>query len=139
MKEKRIKSYMKVEKLVIGNTYYITLGNKAHNFKVCTLLEIVGKNSVMLKDKKGKCFRCSANRLHKSADKAVMGSKSKERAMQYMNEKRQKETESLVDKNIQNKVKQLGHSAYATMEKNKYIVRGYKITKSFNTLDNEIP
>jgi len=125
---------LKVEKLVIGNTYYITLGNKARNFKVCTLVEIVGKKSVILKDKKGNCFRCSANRLHKSADKAVMGRKSKERAIQYMNEERQKKAERLVDKNIQNKIKQLGYSAYATMERDKYIVKGYEETKSFNTL-----
>lgn len=125
---------MKVDNLKIGNTYYVTIGNKAHSFKVGTLVEIVNKSSVILVDKKGKCFKCSANRLHKTADKAVMGKKSK-MARQYMNEEKQKEEESLIVNNVQDKVKKLGHSVYATMVKNKYVVKGYEQPITFSTLE----
>lgn len=91
---------MKVDNLKIGNTYYVTIGNKAHSFKVGTLVEIVNKSSAILEDKKGKRFKCSANRLHKTADKAVMGKKSKMAARQYMNEEKQKKEESLIDNNV---------------------------------------
>lgn len=126
---------MKIENLKIGNTYYITIGNKAHSFKVGTLVEIVNKSSVILENKKGKRFKCSVNRLHKTADKAVMGKKSKESAKQYMNELKQKEEEAFVDKSIQDKVKKLGHSVYATIEKNKYIVKGFEQPITFSNLE----
>ena len=112
---------MKIDNLVIGKTYYISTGNKQRNFKIGTLVEIVSKSSVIIEDRKGKRFRCSVNRLHKSPDKAVMGRKAKERERQYINEQKQKEEEKLIDKQVQNKVKKLGHSTYATIEKNKYI------------------
>ena len=133
--EKENYYYMKVDNLKIGNTYYVTIGNKAHSFKVGTLVEIVNKSSVILEDKKGKRFKCSANRLHKTADKAVMGKKSKMAARQYMNEEKQKKEESLIDNNVQDKVKKLGHSVYATMVKNKYVVKGYEQPITFSTLE----
>ncbi len=123
---------MKTDNLTIGRKYYISIGNKQRNFKIGTLVEIVNKSSVILEDKKGNRFKCSTNRLYKTADKAVMTRKAKERARQYMNEEKRKKAESLVDKNIQNRIKKLGHSAYATMEKNKYIVRGYEQTVALN-------
>lgn len=126
---------MKIKNLKIGNTYYVTIGNNAHSFKVGTLVEIVNKSSVMLEDKNGKHFKCSANRLHKTADKAVMGKKAKTDARQYMNEKKQKEEEVLVDKRVQNKIKKLGNSVYATMVKNKYVVKGHTQPITFNTLE----
>ena len=126
---------MKIENLKIGNTYYVTIGNKAHSFKVGTLVEIVNKSSVILENKKGQRFKCSANRLHKTADKAVMTRKAKNNARQYMNEIKQKEEERLVDKSIQDKVKKLGHSVYATMVKNKYVVKGYEQPISFGTIE----
>ncbi len=43
-----------------------------------------------------------------------------------MAELKQKEEESLVDKKIQSRIKQLGKSIYVTMVKNKYIVKGYE-------------
>lgn len=127
---------MKIEKLKIGKTYYVTVGNKrASSFKEGTLVEIVNKSTVILENAKGKRFKCSVNRLHKTADKAVVTRKAKESARQYMNEKKQKEEEVLVDKCVQDKIKKLGHSVYATMEKNKYIVKGYGQIISFATLE----
>ena len=42
-----------------------------------------------------------------------------------MNVKKQKDRENLVDKGVQDKIKKLGHSTFATIEQNKYMVVGY--------------
>lgn len=98
-------------------------------------IRILNNKKVLLEGKNKKLFQCSINKLHKVPYKAVAGYKARERVKQQMNEQKQKEKESLVDKNVQKKVKQLGHSVYATMENDKYVVRGYKQTVSFNTLE----
>ena len=69
---------------------------------------------------------CNTNKLHKSPDKAVRGRKAQERVRHEMNVKKQKDRENLVDKGVQDKIKKLGHSTFATIEQNKYMVIGYK-------------
>lgn len=83
------------------------------------------KKRVLLEHKSGKIFRCSINKLHTVPYKAVAGYKARERVKREMKEAEQRERENLVDKNVQKKVKKLGHSIYATKEKDKYIVIGY--------------
>lgn len=127
---------MKVENLTVGNTYYVSVTNYkgiATSFKIGKLVEIVNKSSVILEDKKGKQFKCAVKKIHKTADKAVQTKKGKQIARRYMNELKQKEEESLVDKKIQSRIKQLGKSIYVTMVKNKYIVKGYEQVVSFHT------
>lgn len=126
---------MKIEKLKIGNTYYLPARGCPTNYTSGVLVEIVSKNKVILEHKKGNRFSCNTNKLHKSPDKAVRGRKAQDRVRREMNELKQKERESLVDKEVQNKIKKLGRSVYATIENKKYIVRGYKETKTFTTLE----
>ena len=53
-----------------------------------------------------------------------------------MNEMEQKQKESLVDKEVQKKVKKLGHSTYATIQHGKYVVNGYRGNQPrFDTLE----
>ena len=117
---------MKIEKLRIGKTYYLPQRGCPTSYTSGVLIEIVSKNKVTLRNKKGELFSCSTNKLHKSPDKAVRGRKAQERVRHEINVKKQKERESLIDKEIQTKVKKLGHSTYATIEQNKYVVAGYK-------------
>lgn len=117
---------MKVEKLKIGKTYYLPQRGCPTNYTSGVLVEIVSKNKVTLRNKKGNLFSCSTEKLHKSPDKAVRGRKAQERVRHEINVKKQKERESLVDKDIQAKVKKLGHSTFATIGQNKYMVVGYK-------------
>lgn len=114
---------MKIEKLVVGNTYYIPHGT--WDYKKGVLIRILNNKKVLLEDKSGKVFQCSADRLHTVPYKAVAGYKARERVKQQMKVIEQRDKENLVDKNVQKKVKKLGHSIYATMEKDKYIVIGY--------------
>ena len=117
---------LKVEKLVIGKTYYIPQRGCPTNYASGVLVEIVSKNKVILENKKGNRFSCNTNKLHKAPDKAVRGRKAQERVRREMNELKRKERENLVDKEIQAKIKKLGHSTYATIDQNKYVVIGYK-------------
>ena len=117
---------MKVEKLKIGKIYYLPQRGCPTSYTSGVLVEIVSKNKVTLRNKKGELFSCSTNKLHKSPDKAVRGRKAQERVRHEINVKKQKERESLIDKEIQTKVKKLGHSTFATIEQNKYMVVGYK-------------
>lgn len=126
---------MKIEKLKIGNTYYLPQRGCPTNYTYGVLVEIVSKNTVILENKKGKRFSCNVYKLHKSPDKAVRGRKAQERVRREINESKQREREKLVDKKVQGKVKKLGRSVYATMEKEKYVVRGYKGNKTFTTLE----
>ena len=129
---------MKVENLTVGNIYYVSVTDYkgiATSFKVGKLVEIVNKSSVILEDRKGKQFKSAVKKLHKTADKAVQTKKGKQLAKQYMAELKQKEEESLVDKKIQRRIKQLGKSIYVTMVKNKYIVKGYEQSISFRTVE----
>lgn len=129
---------MKIENLKLGKIYYVSVTNHkglATSFKIGKLVEIVNKSSVILEDRKGKQFKCAVKKIHTTPEKAVQTRKTKQLAKQYMNELKQKEEESLVDKEIQSKIKQLGKSVYATMVKNKYIVKGYEQTLSFRTVE----
>lgn len=117
---------MKIEKLRIGKTYYLPQRGCPTSYTSGVLVEILSKNKVTLRNKKGQLFSCNTNKLHKSPDKAVRGRKAQERVRHEMNVKAQKERESLVDNEIQNKVKKLGHSTYATINGNKYVVAGYR-------------
>lgn len=117
---------MKIEKLRIGKTYYFPQRGCPTNYASGVLVEIVSKNKVILENKKGNRFSCNTNKLHKSPDKAVRGRKAQERVRREMNVLKQKERESLVDKKVQDKIKKLGHSTFATIEQNKYMVIGYK-------------
>ena len=129
---------MKIEKLKIGNTYYLPQRGCPTSYTSGVLVEIVNKNKVILRNKKGQLFSCSTNKLHKSPDKAVRGRKAQERVRHEINVKKQKDRESLVDKDIQAKVKKLGHSTFATIEQNKYMVIGYKGVPQprFNSLED---
>lgn len=117
---------MKIEKLKIGNTYYLPVRGCPTSYTYGVLVEIVSKNQIILENKKGNRFSCNTNKLHKSPDKAVRGRKAQERVRREMNELKQKERESLVDKRVQDKIKKIGHSTFATIEQNKYVVIGYK-------------
>ena len=117
---------MKIEKLKIGNTYYLPVRGCPTSYTYGVLVEIVSKNQIILENKRGNRFSCNTNKLHKSPDKAVRGRKAQERVRHEMNVKKQKDRENLVDKGIQDKIKKLGHSTFATIEQNKYMVIGYK-------------
>ena len=117
---------MKIEKLRIGKTYYLPQRGCPTSYTSGVLVEIVSKNKVILENKKGNRFSCNTNKLHKSPDKAVRGRKAQERVRHEINVKKQKERESLIDKEIKTKVKKLGHSTFATIKQNKYMVVGYK-------------
>ena len=117
---------MKIEKLRIGKTYYLPQRGCPTSYTSGVLVEIVSKNKVILENKKGNRFSCNTNKLHKSPDKAVRGRKAQERVRHEMNVKKQKDRENLVDKGVQDKIKKLGHSTFATIEQNKYMVVGYK-------------
>lgn len=116
---------MKIEKLKIGNTYYLPVRGCPTSYTYGVLVEIVSKNKVILENKKGNSFSCNTDKLHKSPDKAVRGRKAQERVRREMNEMEQKRKKSLVDKEVQKKVKKLGHSIYSTMDHEKYVVIGY--------------
>jgi len=75
---------MKVEKLIIGNTYYIPHGT--WNYKKGVLIGILDSKGVLLKDTKNKVFRCSVNKLHSMPYKAVKGYKARERVKQQFEE-----------------------------------------------------
>ena len=128
---------MKIEKLRIGKTYYLPQRGCPTSYTSGVLVEIVSKNKVILENKKGNRFSCNTNKLHKSPDKAVRGRKAQERVRHEMNVKKQKERENLVDKGVQDKIKKLGHSTFATIEQNKYMVIGYKGVSQprFDTLE----
>lgn len=85
---------MKVEKLVIGKTYYIPHGT--WNYKKGKLIEILDSKKVLLSDSKGKKFQCSINKLHAVPYKAVAGYKARERVKQQMKkmEKRKQTNQS---------------------------------------------
>lgn len=117
---------MKIEKLRIGKTYYLPQRGCPTSYTSGVLVEIVSKNKVILENKKGNRFSCNTNKLHKSPDKAVRGRKAQERVRHEMNVKKQKDRENLVDKEVQDKIKKLGHSTFATIEQNKYMVIEYK-------------
>lgn len=123
---------MKVENLKIGKTYYMpTTG-----FYTCgELIKITKDKKAVLKNKKGELITVSPNKLHNRADKAVVGKRQKDAARHAMKAKKQKERESLVDTEIQKKVKRLGHSTYATKEYGKYVVNGWRLGQErFDTL-----
>ena len=128
---------MKIEKLRIGKTYYLPQRGCPTSYTSGVLIEIVSKNKVILENKKGNRFSCNTNKLHKSPDKAVRGRKAQERVRHEMNVKKQKDRENLVDKGVQDKIKKLGHSTFATIEQNKYMVIGYKGVSQprFDTLE----
>jgi len=73
---------MKIEKLVVGNTYYIPHGT--WNYKKGVLVKILNNKTVLLKDNRGKVFRCSTDKLHKVPYKAVKGYKARERIKEQM-------------------------------------------------------
>ena len=128
---------MKIEKLRIGKTYYLPQRGCPTSYTSGVLVEIVSKNKVILENKKGNRFSCNTNKLHKSPDKAVRGRKAQERVRHEINVKKQKDRENLVDKGVQDKIKKLGHSTFATIEQNKYMVIGYKGVSQprFDTLE----
>lgn len=75
---------MKIERLVIGNTYYIPHGT--YNYKKVVLEKLLDDKQVLLKDNKGNMFRCSINKLHTMPYKAVKGYKARERIKQKIKE-----------------------------------------------------
>lgn len=80
---------LKVEKLVIGKTYYIPHGT--WDYKKGVLIRILDdKKRVLLEHKSGKVFRCSINKLHTVPYKAVAGYKARERVKQQMKEMEKK-------------------------------------------------
>ena len=90
---------MKVEKLVIGNTYYVPSGT--WNYKKGVLIRILGNKKVLLEGKGEKLFQCSINKLHTVPYKAVAGYKARERVKQQMKEmeKRKQEKQKSTKKN----------------------------------------
>lgn len=83
---------MKVEKLIIGNTYYIPHGT--WNYKKGVLIRILDdKKKVLLEGKGEKLFYCSINKLHTVPYKAVAGYKARERVKQQMKEMKKKKRE----------------------------------------------
>lgn len=90
---------LKVEKLVIGNTYYIPHGT--WDYKKGVLIRILDNNKVLLEGKGEKMFQCSINKLHTAPYKAVSGYKARERVKQQMKEmeKRKQEKQKSTKKN----------------------------------------
>lgn len=130
---------MKIENLKIGNTYYISQ-NKANgvytSYTQGKLVEIISKNKVLVEKRNGDKVAYRRDLLHKSPVKAVTSKKAKDRVRKELKAMNRKNAESLVDKKVQCKVKQLGHSTYATIKKDKYIVIGYVgHSASFSTLE----
>lgn len=81
---------MKVEKLKIGQIYYMS-SCSMHSYKKVTLLEIIDSKHVLLKDRKNRTFIGKNARLYKTPDKAVVGRKRQEALRRQMNkEKRRK-------------------------------------------------
>lgn len=131
--------YLKIENLKIGNTYYISK-NKAngvyHSYTYGKLIEIISKNRVLIQKHNGEIISCKTDLLHKTAMKAVTSKKARDGIRRTLKKAERKNAESLVDKKVQCKVKQLGHSTYATIKKDKYIVIGYVgHSASFSTLE----
>ena len=130
---------MKINKLKIGNTYYLPVKYQPTNYTSGVLVEIINAKRVVLRNKKGNLFACSTEILHKTPDKAVRGRKAQERVRHEMNMQKecliQKEKESLVAKSIQKKVKELRKKAYATIENDVCVIKGYIKDLSFNTLE----
>ena len=128
---------MKTEKLKIGKTYYMSSRSR-HSFKVVVLLGIVDSKHVLLLDKKGREFTTNVSKLHTTVVKAIDGRRRKETAVREMNKQKvrmiQKEKESLVAKTIQKKVKELRKKAFATIENDVYVIKGYTKDLSFTTL-----
>lgn len=92
---------MKIEKLVIGKTYYIP--NGTCNYKRIKLVEILDSKKVLLSDSKGKVFQCFINKLHTVSYKAVKGYKTREGIKQKEREKRnQEKSKNNVEKEKQN-------------------------------------
>lgn len=80
---------MKVEKLVIGKTYYIPHGT--WNYKKGVLIRILDdKKKVLLQGKGEKMFQCSVNKLHTVPYKAVKGYKARERVKKQTKEMEKK-------------------------------------------------
>lgn len=130
MKAKNIKN------LEIGKTYYKP--NGTWNYKAGVLIRVLDNNkSVLLKDKKGKIFRTSISKLQEVPYKAVRGFKARERVKRETEQReKQKAMESLVPQSVQKKVKQLKrkNKAFATIENEKYVVKGYRNDLKFDTL-----
>lgn len=82
---------MKVEKLVIGKTYYIPHGT--WNYKKGVLIRILDNKKVLLEGKGEKLFQCSINKLHTVPYKAVAGYKARERVKQQFEEMQKRERE----------------------------------------------
>lgn len=129
---------MKVEKLKIGNIYFLSSCSR-HSVKLVVLLEIVDSKHVLLRDKKGREFTSNVSKLHTTPDKAVDGRRRKEVAKREMNKQKahmiQKEKESLIAKPIQKKVKELCKKAFATIENDVYVIKGYEKDLCFATLE----
>lgn len=130
--------YMKKEKLKIGNTYYMSSCSR-HSVKLVVLLKIVDSKHVLLRDKKGREFTTNVSKLHTTPDKAVDGRRRKEAVKREMNKQKEhmirKEKESLVAKPIQKRVRELRKKAFATIENNVYVIKGYVKELRFDTLD----
>lgn len=82
---------MKIEKLVIGNTYYIPHGT--WNYKKSKLIKILDSKNVLLSDSNERMFRCPINKLHTVPYKAVKGYKARERVKQQMKEMEKRKRE----------------------------------------------
>ncbi len=132
---------MKISRLKVGDTYYMS-SCSMHSYKKVTLLEIIDLKHVKLMDKKKKVFITNVSKLHKTPDKAVEGLRHQEAIRREMKKQKnrmvQKEKESLVTKSIQKKVKQLRSKAFATIENDTYVIKGYVKNLKFNTLDEMV-
>lgn len=130
---------MKIENLKIGNTYYISTGRSKgvyHTYTYGKLVEIISKNKVLIEKRNGDKVTYRTDLLHKSPVKAVTSKKAKERVKRELREMEQRKAERLVEKHVARKVNRLGHSTYATIKNEKYIVIGFVgNAPSFDTLE----
>lgn len=81
---------MKIEKLKIGQVYYMS-SCSMHSYRTVTLLEIIDSKHVLLKDRKNRTFIGKSSRLHKTPDKAVVGLKHQEAIRRQMNEAKRRD------------------------------------------------
>lgn len=93
----RLEDSMKISNLRVGNTYYMPTRYCPSSYTVVVLIAVFEGKRVLLEDKKGRRFTCSADKLHKRPDKAVKGYKAQRRIREQMKAMEEKKNKSNSD------------------------------------------
>lgn len=123
---------MKRENLKLGKTYYYPVANNPSRCHFGVLLGTTRKYA-FLKNLEDEVVTCKMSMLHRTPNKAVVGKYAKMNIGRETKSEKRKAEESLVNAELQQKVKILGHSTYATMKHEKYVICGYIGSHSFDT------